>query len=187
MKLQPSHPSPEYLRACFSYDADTGALTWKCRPPAHFANSRAAANFNGKFAGCVAGSVDHGYLRVSLSTPERRFFLYGHRIAWCLVHNEWPDGEVDHRDLDGTNNRISNLRIATSQQNRSNCLVRKHNKLGVKGVQACPNSSKFAARISINGRNVHLGTFHTIEEAAAAFATASASARGEFARTGAAV
>lgn len=175
-------PSPSFVRECFNYDPATGALTWRERPASHFKRPADAASFNTRCAGQAAGTPDHGYLRVRFTVAGRQVLLYVHRVAWCLIHGEWPDREVDHWDLDGINNRAANLRLATHQQNQSNSAARRHNRLGVKGVQRC--GERFAARITINRKTVHLGRFGSAEEAASAFAAASQATRGEFARTG---
>jgi len=58
--------------------------------------------------------------------------------------------------------------------------VRKHNKLGVKGVSV--KCGKYVAHIKINGKKNHLGTHDTIEAAAAAYSKAANDNHGEFAR-----
>jgi hypothetical protein len=59
-----------------------------------------------------------------------------HRIAWALVHGEYPASEVDHINGDGADNRLCNLRLATSSQNNQNRRLSSRNKTGVKGVFA---------------------------------------------------
>lgn len=95
-----------------------------------------------------------------------------------------PDGlETDHINLDGLDNRRSNLRAATSTQNRRNIRAHFDSTTGVKGVTWHKPMQKWVAKIRANGRRVHLGYFATIEAAAAAYAKASAEHHGVFGRT----
>lgn len=93
-----------------------------------------------------------------------------------------PNTQVDHRDLDGLNCRKANLRIATHQQNQRNRAKYSRNTTGYKGVFRNPNTSKWRAMITVNGKCVHLGYFVDIIDAAKAYDTAALEYFGEFAR-----
>jgi hypothetical protein len=87
-----------------------------------------------------------------------------------------PEGlQVDHIDGDGLNNRRSNLRVATKQQNNWN--VKRDGRL--KGVY--PSGTRWAARINLNGKEIHLGVHATIEEAAHVYDAAAIHYFGEYA------
>jgi AP2 domain/HNH endonuclease len=95
-----------------------------------------------------------------------------------------PHLEVDHKDGDGLDNRrSSNLRLATSAQNRHNQRISSDNTSGVKGVHWNKNSNKWRVQIMLNGKRKHLGYFNERELAATAYARASAELHGEFGRT----
>jgi hypothetical protein len=81
-----------------------------------------------------------------------------------------PEGvEIDHEDRDETlNNRESNLRIATHAQNQQNCGLQINNTSGVKGVTWNKDKQKWHARIWADERQIHLGLFDTLLEAAQA-------------------
>lgn len=86
-------------------------------------------------------------------------FLLGHA----------PEGfEWDHRDRDRLNNRRSNLRLATDTLNSRNRGIQKNNKSGVRGVIEARVRGRWIAGITVNGKRKQIGTFSTIEEAAAA-------------------
>jgi hypothetical protein len=87
--------------------------------------------------------------------------------------------QVDHRDGDVFNNRRSNLRVCTSQQNAQN--RRPHNGRKFKGVHQ-RSSGRFSAVICFGGKNRYLGVFDTAETASAAYAAAAKELFGEFAR-----
>lgn len=94
-----------------------------------------------------------------------------------------PAIQVDHIDLDKLNCRKSNLRVATHQQNQRNREKYHRNTTGYKGVFRHPSTQKWRAMITVNGKCVHIGYFHDIEDAARAYDHAACEYFGEFART----
>jgi HNH endonuclease len=124
-------------------------------------------------AGSVMGCEDHGYIRISIDDVR----YYAHQLAYLWMTGVIPP-EIDHRDLDGLNNRWDNLRPTTDTLNRAN--QRTWNQLGVKGVHR--NKKRFSASIQKEGSKQHLGTFDTPEEANAAYAKRAEELFGEFAR-----
>jgi hypothetical protein len=92
--------------------------------------------------------------------------------------------QVDHKDGDGLNNTRSNLRLATAAQNVANSRMPKTNTSGFKGVAWHKRAGKWAARIQVQGKNIHLGLFIDPEEAHRAYITAANQYFGEFANDG---
>lgn len=83
--------------------------------------------------------------------------------------NETPEGMItDHIDGDTLNNRKSNLRDATYQDNNRNASLRKDNKSGCPGVSFHKGSQKWMARIKIDGKDKHLGYFDGVNNAISA-------------------
>jgi HNH endonuclease len=180
-------PSQEYLRECFDYDPNTGLLTWRVRPLAHFHGIRPRnthSRWNNQFAGHEFGSI---YTNPRTGYRCRHGTLDGKRYRTHRIIYKWATGEellqIDHQDLDGTNNRWSNLRGATYSQNAHNVAVRPTNQVGIKGVKRRGHRSGYEARIRVNKAEIFLGYFRTIEEAQAAYAAAASKYYGEFART----
>lgn len=170
-------PAQDYLIQCFEYDSLTGALRWRRRPSEHFRSAQAWRAWNTKYAGKAFGCGNgYGYTTGGLDGVN----WFAHRIIWKMVHNADAE-EIDHVNRDRSDNRLSNLRAATSSQNKHNTTRRnvKGRVSRFKGVSL--NWGKWAARICVGGKTLCLGTFNTEEEAAAAYARAASSHHGDFA------
>src|SRR5262245_57309381 len=88
---------------------------------------------------------------------------------------------VDHKDNDDTlDNMRSNLRPADKSQNNFNRGAPKQNTSGFKGVSR--NGKHWKAEIQLHGKNYHLGTFRSAEEAAKAYRYAARKLAGKFAK-----
>lgn len=74
---------------------------------------------------------------------------------------------VDHEDRNKLNNQRNNLRFVTKSGNAANSKLSKNNTSGVKGVRKA-RSGRWVACLMLNGKNIYLGTYDTIEEAAEA-------------------
>lgn len=154
----------ERLLQVLNYDPESGIFTWKIRM------SPSAP------AGGRAGTIDsNGYLKMKVDGVSD----YGHRFAFMIMEGWMPD-EVDHSNLNRGDNSWGNLRPATPGQQMSNRRTPKSNTSGFKGVMAA--GDRWRARIKTGGKKISLGTYDTIEEAAAAYAAASAKHHGEFGR-----
>jgi len=103
-----------------------------------------------------------------------------HMLAWLIVYGEWPNGQIDHINGDRLDNRIKNLRVVTQQQNAFNRVLYKNNSSGVKGVSWSIAQQAWHAQIRVTGKRIHLGFFKSKNDAANAYAAASAKFHGEF-------
>lgn len=88
---------------------------------------------------------------------------------------------VDHIDMYGLNNTRSNLRIVTRQENNRHVGTRSHNTSGRKGVGWDKSKNKWRSQITVDGKNVFLGRYDDLEEAARAYDRAALECFGEFA------
>lgn len=154
------------LKDLLNYDPETGEFTW-------LASRTGTAR-----AGTIAGRVNHGYRRISIDGTK----YLAHRLAWLHVHGAWPAGDIDHIDMNRSNNRIANLREATTSQNKGNSRAYSNNTSGVKGVCWNKNGRFWQAQIRFQGKKLHLGCFGDINDAAAAYEKAAAELFGEFGR-----
>lgn len=75
------------------------------------------------------------------------------------------DMTVDHINGNKLDNRKSNLRICTMQENNFNNKIYTTNNTGYPGVDWYKKTGKWRARIQVNGKNIHLGLFDNIEDA----------------------
>ena len=153
----------ESLRKDIHYDPQTGQFTL-------------LQDINNKAKkGKVIGYLSKGYVKV----PYKGLRISGHRLAWALTHGVWPDKEVDHINLDRSDNRLSNLRLATRSQNAMN---RKPLSGRYCGVSLHKPTGRYQSRITVNGITKYLGVFGTEEEAAAEYNKYAKVFHGEFAR-----
>lgn len=90
--------------------------------------------------------------------------------------------EVDHRDGNGLNNRRTNLRPCTHQQNIANRRKLAPATSAFKGVFWETRRGAWCANIRVQGRKKHLGYFEEETEAARAYDVAAKQGFGEFAR-----
>ena len=159
-------PEADDVLRYVTYDPESGKCKWVVDP-----GSR-------RFAGKDAGSPDpKGYLRIRFAYRT----VLVHRLAWRVVHGEWPTLLIDHINGDKGDNRICNLRLATHQQNQANRQRTKGRDLPL-GVRRTP-SNTYEANLMVNGKRNYLGTFKTLEEATAARASLAIGMFGEYART----
>ncbi len=88
---------------------------------------------------------------------------------------------VDHIDHNGLNNRRSNLRLCTNQQNQHNRRPNRGGTSRYKGVCFTKSTKKFRAFINHNKKRFHLGYFKNEIDAAKAYDCKARELFGEFA------
>jgi HNH endonuclease len=167
--------SLERLNELLSYDDQTGVLTWKILP----ATSRSNICHNNKCGGKVAGTIGaKGYIMIGIG----KVYYLAHRIIWKLMTGCDPIDIVDHEDTDRGNNRWGNLREASNGPNIQNSRIRKDNKSGIKGVHWDKHHNAWKATLSVEGKQIQLGRYKRLEDAAEVRRRAAERLHGEFAR-----
>ena len=129
------------------------------------------------------------YIHINTSaSKDERYVVCKYKNKIIKLHNflmNPSDGMlVDHINGNTLDNRMSNLRMATQQQNAMNKAIAINNTSGVKGVSRVKRNNKWVARISFEGKRIVLGTFDTFEEAVKARRDAEELYYGEFNRSG---
>lgn len=114
------------------------------------------------------------------------YYCVSNHKQWKRIHRlilgiTDPNVFVDHINHNGLDNRRSNLRVCTNQQNICNCHIPKNNKSGCKGVYWSEERHKWCAQITINNKTKLLGRFTDYEDAVEARNKAAEKYYGEFA------
>lgn len=159
-------PSAERLNELLRYDPETGLLIRKVR--------RGSAR-----AGDVVKFINASG-HITLNVDGKPYLA--HRVIWKMVTGQDPIDEIDHKDVNGSNNCWENLRESNRPQNMANVPTPSTNTSGVKNVTFRRANKKWHAKIKTNNKDNHIGYFDRLEDAAAAVAEARARLHGDFAR-----
>lgn len=128
-------------------------------------------------AGSLAGSLSSaGYFHVRVDDKRQLW----HRIIF-LMHFGWLPPVVDHIDGDPRNNRIENLRAATSSQNQHNRKANKNCNPNGKGLKQL-SSGSWLVRLNREGKSVFCRAFKEFELAQLVAEEARELYHGKFAR-----
>lgn len=101
-----------------------------------------------------------GYINIILCYNKKRYDLRAHHFAYYWVYKE-ANSDVDHKNGIRHDNKISNLRKVTIQENA-------FNRTKAKGYYL-NKYNKWVAQIKIDGKSKHIGTFLTEIEAREAY------------------
>ena len=146
----------EQVAAQVSYDPLTGRLT-------RVDGSPAQAEY----------TAPSGHVKCELKTG----MYQAHRLAWLLFHGHWPNGLIDHKNGNPSDNRIQNLRVVSHAHNMQN-QVRPHrnNASGFLGVSWDSKKKRWRAQITVTcgdkTKTVSIGRFATPKEAHEAYLNA---------------
>lgn len=122
-------PDKEYLYKILDYEEGSGKLYWKYRDRDMFLDNRSYGKFKSQYVGKEAGhKASNGYIDIRILG----YLIKAHRVIWKMVYGEDPDTGIDHINGNRSDNRLHNLRLATSQENARNRYS--YNKTGYKGV-----------------------------------------------------
>lgn len=160
----------KYLKILLSYEPETGKLLWLQRPVEMFQHKRAWKAWNTRYAGKEAFTASQSSGYKSGSVFGRAYLA--HRVIWAIVHDEWPEDQIDHINGIRDDNKIANLRAVTNIENQKNAKRQRNNTSGVVGVLWNKRDRVWRAQIRVSGVSRHLGSFKNKDDAIAARADA---------------
>ena len=153
----------------YHFNYNNGYLYWK--------NKRI-----GRLQGSIAGTIR----KDNRTTINLNGVIYlAHRLIF-LYHNGYLPEFIDHKDRNPLDNRIDNLRPATTSQNNANS-NEPDNINGVKhssvfrGVSFDKARNKWMSKISKDNKSINLGRFINEIDAADAYNKAAIELHGEYA------
>jgi hypothetical protein len=111
----------------------------------------------------IKGRNKNGYIQCNISINKTMISIGAHQLAWYLYHNEVPN-VIDHIDRNIINNTINNLRNVNLQINQFN--------RNDKGYRYHKRDKVWYSYISLNSKQIHLGTFKNESEARQAYLNA---------------
>jgi len=136
--------SQKTLHNFISYNPETGHLSWikpvKCL-------------FNKMRTGRIDYNATGGYLHTSIFGRHYQVS----KLVWLYHKGYYPEKILDHLNGISDDNRIENLREASSGQNARNQSLNKNNSSGIRGVNWFTSDGVWIARIGYNNKVYHLG------------------------------
>jgi hypothetical protein len=146
-----------------AYNKENGEFRWLPRELVAGKSPKMIAEWNRRNAGnLVCTKIDHyGYATISLY--RKRYTA--HRIAWAIIHERWPEGEIDHINGVKSDNRYANLRCVNRSESMRNMPIKRTNTSGANGVSMDKKTGKWRVNIRANGRLLHLGSFVSFADA----------------------
>lgn len=128
---------------------------------------------------------DGEFLRAVNWCRTPRGYVFSHNKSGTIylhrkILNDPAGLEVDHKNHNKADNRRDNLRVASRMQNGASRRKYTFPVSGYKGVRG--HRRKWVARISVLGKEIHLGSFQSVTFAAHAYDVAAKHYFGEFAQ-----
>jgi hypothetical protein len=125
----------------------------------------------------LSQSIDRdGYKSVTLYNPDSEKTARIHKlVAHTFIDNPENYTQVNHKDLDPSNNNVNNLEWCDASYNMAH---RYRNAGCIRGVTY--ENNRWRAKIYIEGHSIHLGNYSTKEEALSHFEFTYTLLRGEY-------
>lgn len=160
------------LQEVLRYNPKTGIFVWRINKFRHNGGGNA-------HKGARAGTINNGYRRIKIDGVIYR----AGRLAVLWMTGSFPPCDVDHINLDRSDDRWTNLRQATRSLNKANSKTQNRKFVPLKGVSWDKQKQKYCAYIRVNGRTINLGRFARAKDAHAAYGIAARKHFGQFARS----
>lgn len=154
--------TPEDAKNLFDYNRQTGELSWKTDPPVElFSSPKVYKRHKTQFGGKTITNCDStGYLQVRWMN---KLYLV-HRVVWAIETGNWPTTDIDHRNHDRGDNRITNLRDIPFALNVA---IKKNNKSGHPCICYVEQNTNrpWMVQVYSKGRYLTQRSFSSIDEA----------------------
>lgn len=154
------------LREVLNFDPDTGQFTW-CK----------SLSLRGRVGERAGHSQKDGRVIVGIDGVS----YLAHRLAWLYTHGAWPLNLIDHINRDNSDNRLVNLRQATSSENKLNADAHRDSVTGLKGITFDRSRARWVVQLSKKGRKSIAKRFVSKAEAIEFYRQKSVEYHGEFA------
>lgn len=161
MRKTKPYPTQQELRRLYEYDGETvyRISDLDCIGGLRRKSGRTLRDH------CFIGVKNNKLGYISAYVPGHKGLFCLHRLVWIFHNGDVPEGfEIDHKNKPVWDNRIQNVRPATTSQNQFN---RKAKRKGAKGcnIGVVPSGNGWNAFSSYGGKPIYLGYF-TDEQAA---------------------
>ena len=140
------NPTVETLKKLYHYDPETGHFTRKFQVRGSKCGRRGDFVFSKGYRALLVGKKQ----------------ILAHVCAYAYMNGEFPEHQIDHINGKRDDNRIINLREVSNRQNANN---RRPKADGLPHGVKKTRTGNYAASITVNYKQYHLGTYDTIEEA----------------------
>ena len=141
------------LKELLHYDPISGQFTWLVSRRCIKAGSLAGYKINIK--------SNKSYIGICVDLKK----YVAHRLAFLYMNGEIPLLEVDHINGNGLDNRFKNLRLVSRIDNMRNTKLYKNSSSGVCGINWFKRDARWYAKIMVNYKNIHLGSFINKQDA----------------------
>lgn len=145
----------ERLVELLEFDESISRFRWKERPGAKGFNSKHA----GKVAGCDWTCPGRTELFYRFVRVDKRLYRE-HHLVWLWHTGQFPECDLDHKDGDGLNNHLDNLRLDTNGINRRNMAKSSSNTSGHTGVLWCKRYQKWKVVAQLKEKMYFNGYFN---------------------------
>jgi len=110
-----------------------------------------------------------GYKQIYVCINTKRKVFYIHRLVAKYFLKETKDKkQVNHKDMDKSNNHYMNLEWCTAQENSTHAAngIASRSVFGYKGVKRADSKvEKYVSRLTYQGKEIYLGVYETVIEA----------------------